>query len=299
MRTLVACAIGFACGIFAFTIAAGIVGSLVAASVIAIIIAAIIAWACRARPFVPIDEAACSRGLKFVALVATVAALVQLTRLAVFMVDPSKPSYSQAPASDWEVRHSCLSAYFVAARAADHVPNIYADSLYTSPDDDPTTVRKALMIGQLAFTLILLVGAGLFVQTVAHLYGEAAFPSSRLLMLSVNPPASGYPASDAEQAMREVLRRLQETPDVERVAIANTRILDGGAAATTLTIQSDHRIVSDGAVARMRVGSGRGALVPFRPQLVQVPEGGPLRGTLRHQPASARGTPAGSSHRQR
>jgi alpha-1,2-mannosyltransferase len=147
MRTLVACAIGFACGIFAFTIAAGIVGSLVAASVIAIIIAAIIAWACRARPFVPIDEAACSRGLRIVALVATVAALVQLTRLAVFMVDPSKPGYSQAPASDWEVRHSCLSAYFVAARAADHVPSIYADSLYTSPDDDPTKVRKALMIG--------------------------------------------------------------------------------------------------------------------------------------------------------
>jgi predicted permease len=117
-------------------------------------------------------------------------------------------------------------------------------------------LRKALMIGQLAFTLILLVGAGLFVQTVAHLYGEAAFPSSRLLMLSVNPPASGYPASDAEQAMREVLRRLQETPDVERVAIANTRILDGAAAATTLTIQSDNRIVSDGAVARMRVGPG-------------------------------------------
>jgi len=147
MRTLVACAIGFACGIFAFTIAAGIVGSLVAASVIAIIVAAIIAWACRARPFVPIDEAACSRGLKIVALVATVAALVQLTRLAVFMVDPSKPGYSQIPTSDWEVRHSCLSAYFVAARAADHAPNLYADSLYTSPDDDPTTVRKARMIG--------------------------------------------------------------------------------------------------------------------------------------------------------
>ncbi|TMQ63799.1 MAG: DUF2029 domain-containing protein [Candidatus Eisenbacteria bacterium] len=138
---------GLACGIFAFTIAAGAVGSLAAAFVIAVIVAALVGWAWRARPLVPIDEAASPRGLKIVALVATVAALVQLARLAVFMVDPTKPGYSQVPASDWEVRHSCLSAYFVAARAADHVPNIYADSLYTSPDDDPTTIRKARMIG--------------------------------------------------------------------------------------------------------------------------------------------------------
>jgi predicted permease len=117
-------------------------------------------------------------------------------------------------------------------------------------------LRKALMIGQLAFTLILLVGAGLFVQTLAHLYDEAAFPTGRLLMLSVSPPDSGYSPSDAERAMREVFRRLHEVPDVERVAAANTRILGGGAASTTLTIQSVDRIVADRAVARMRVGPG-------------------------------------------
>jgi hypothetical protein len=72
------------------------------------------------------------------------------------------------------------------------------------------------MIGQLAFTLILLVGAGLFVQTLAHLYDEAAFPSSRLLMLSVNPPGSGYSPPNADRAMREMYQRLQEVPVVER-----------------------------------------------------------------------------------
>ena len=126
----------------------------------------------------------------------------------------------------------------------------------TLPTGDGLRLRKALMIGQLAFTLILLVGAGLFVQTLAHLYDEAVFPSSRLLMLSVSPPTSGYSPSDAERAMREVYRRLQEVPVVERVAAANARILSGGAASTTLTIQSGHRFVTDGAVARMRVGPG-------------------------------------------
>ena len=116
--------------------------------------------------------------------------------------------------------------------------------------------RKALIIGQLAFTLILLVGAGLFVQTLAHLYGEVAFPSGQLLMLSVSPPESGYSPLDAEQAMREVFRRLQEVPIIERVAIANARILSGGAASTSLTIQSVDRMVTDRAVFRMRVGRG-------------------------------------------
>ena len=115
-------------------------------------------------------------------------------------------------------------------------------------------LRKALMIGQLAFTLMLLVGAGLFVQTLAHLHGEAVFPNSRLLMLSVNPPASGYSAPDAERAMREVFRRLHEVPAVERVAVANDRILAGGGASTTLTIQSVNRTPTDRAVTRMRVG---------------------------------------------
>src|SRR2546426_4752959 len=137
MRTLVASSLGVAGGIFAFTIAAGITGSPAAAAVIALIVAGLVTWACRTRPIIPLDEAACSRGLKIVAAVATIAALVQLARLSVFMVDPSRPGYSSVPSSDWEVRHSCLSAYFVAARAANQVPNIYADSLYTSPDDEP------------------------------------------------------------------------------------------------------------------------------------------------------------------
>jgi len=126
----------------------------------------------------------------------------------------------------------------------------------TVPTGTGLRLRKALMIGQLAFTLILLVGAGLFVQTLARLYDQAAFPTSRLLMLSVDPPDSGYSPSDAERAMREVFQRLQAVPDIERVAAANTRILSGAAASTMLTIQSVERTSTDRAVARMRVGPG-------------------------------------------
>jgi hypothetical protein len=78
---------------------------------------------------------------------ATLVALVQLARLAVFMVDPSQVAYSAVPSSKWEVEHSCLSAYFVSARAASSAPDVYDDSLFTMPNDVPTKPRTARMLG--------------------------------------------------------------------------------------------------------------------------------------------------------
>lgn len=49
------------------------------------------------------------------------------------MVDSSKVQYSVVPTSDWELRHSCLSAYFVAGQAASSGVNIYDNALYSRP----------------------------------------------------------------------------------------------------------------------------------------------------------------------
>jgi len=79
---------------------------------------------------------------------ATVVALVVLGRLTVFMADDARPNYSAFPSSGWEVRHSCVSAYFVAAGAAGEGRSVYRDELYTAPDDDGRGVRKPLMLGR-------------------------------------------------------------------------------------------------------------------------------------------------------
>jgi predicted permease len=117
-------------------------------------------------------------------------------------------------------------------------------------------LRKVLVAGQLAFTMVLLIGSGLFVQTLARLHGNLGFDSTRLLTVSIDPPAKGYSEPDAERAMRDVLERLQALPVVERAAIANGMILTGGAASSSVTIQSDRRFTADRAAARMRVGPG-------------------------------------------
>jgi len=73
--------------------------------------------------------------------------LVVLTRLTLFMVDSSRTSYSVMPSSVFEVRHSCLTAYYVAADVVTRVPDVYALTIYAAPDDDPRLPRKPRTMG--------------------------------------------------------------------------------------------------------------------------------------------------------
>src|SRR6267143_6966478 len=147
MRALVAWSLGIAAGIFGLAAGAGLTGSRWAAILIAAVVAGLVGLLVYRRRIVALDEAACSPGLKAVSGLATIGALVQIARVAVFMIDPSQVGYSSVPTSQWEVQHSCLSAYFVSAQALSSVPNVYDDSLYSMPDDDPAGPRKARMIG--------------------------------------------------------------------------------------------------------------------------------------------------------
>jgi predicted permease len=118
-------------------------------------------------------------------------------------------------------------------------------------------IRKLLVAGQIAFALILLVAAGLFVQTLARLQAKGAgFTTTNLMMFSLDPTAVGHSNERAEGVMREVLRRLRELPEVERAAVANAQMLDGGMAGGPLTVDSGERRVTDRTVFRMRVSPG-------------------------------------------
>jgi len=147
LRALVATSVGIATGTFGFAAGAGLTGSWLAAALIAAVCAGLAALLIHRGRIPALDATACSRRLMIVSGLATLVGLVLLARLTVFMVDPSRVGYSFMPASKWEVEHSCLSAYFVAAQAASSTPNVYDDALYSMPDDDPNGLRKARMLG--------------------------------------------------------------------------------------------------------------------------------------------------------
>jgi predicted permease len=118
-------------------------------------------------------------------------------------------------------------------------------------------VRKLLVAGEIAFALILLVTAGLFVQTLARLHAKGpGFAIDNLMMFSLDPRAAGYPGDQAERTVREVLRRLQEHPEIQRAAVANLPMLSGGMASVNLAVDAGERRLTDRIVYRILAGPG-------------------------------------------
>jgi len=63
-------------------------------------------------------------------------ATVQVVRLTVFSVDPSRTGAAVYPFDQFYVQHSCLSAYFQAAKLGQaRVPNLYDETLYAGSLD--------------------------------------------------------------------------------------------------------------------------------------------------------------------
>jgi alpha-1,2-mannosyltransferase len=125
------------------------------------------------------------RSLLVLSGLATLAALVVLARLTVFMADDARPGFSAFPSSGWELRHSCVSAYFVAAGAAREGRSVYRDELYTAPNDDGKGVRKPLMLGRFGIDVYEYPPPFLLVP-VALRQVLPGFPAFRLLWFVLN-----------------------------------------------------------------------------------------------------------------
>jgi alpha-1,2-mannosyltransferase len=96
----------------------------------------------------PVNATPTARVLLAIAGLATLAGLIAIGRLTVFMADDGRPHLSAFPSSPWEIRHSCVSAYYIAAGAAHDGRNVYRDELYTAPEDNGRGVRKPLTLGR-------------------------------------------------------------------------------------------------------------------------------------------------------
>ena len=110
-------------------------------------------------------------------------------------------------------------------------------------------LRKALVVGQMAFTLVLLVGAGLFAQTLLRLAEQGpGFATSGRVAFRINPRRAGASDEDSSRTIRRVLDELRSLPEVESVGLAGVDLLSGGSWNESMTIEADKRIVTDRAV---------------------------------------------------
>ncbi len=90
-----------------------------------------------------------------------------------------------------------------------------------------SALRKALIAAQVTLSLLLLIGAGLFVKSLTNLRTLGpGFPAERLIGFNIDPGMTGYSSERARQFFRTLTEQLGTLPGVQSVGLAAVRILE-------------------------------------------------------------------------
>jgi predicted permease len=97
---------------------------------------------------------------------------------------------------------------------------------------------RSLLVIQVAISLVLLVGAGLFLRTLQNLrHVDVGFNPQNLLLFRVSPQFNRYDEKKAPILYRDLLDRLPTVPGVGSVAMSQPALLSGSVNSTSIYIQ--------------------------------------------------------------
>ena len=126
-------------------------------------------------------------------------------------------------------------------------------------------LRKAIVTVQIAFSLILVVGAVLFVRTLTVLLEKGpGFDTSSLISFGLDPRRNGYSPLETSQLIRRVHGAIRDSPRTQTSAFARFPLLTGGSWNDPMTIQTDRRIATDRDVNLNAVSPGFFATLGIR-----------------------------------
>jgi predicted permease len=96
---------------------------------------------------------------------------------------------------------------------------------------------KALVVAQVALSLVLLFGAGLFVRTLVNLrHLDIGFNQQNVLLFGLNPTKSGYKEAALNDFYSRVQQRLSALPGVTSATSSWHLLLEGGARGLTISV---------------------------------------------------------------
>jgi predicted permease len=102
----------------------------------------------------------------------------------------------------------------------------------------PVRLRKLLVVVQVALSLLLLVGAGLFVRSLRNLIAQnPGFDTTNLVTFAVDPSLNGYAPDHNKRLAMTLVDRISSLPGVTSASIAGVRVLDGGAWTSSMTVE--------------------------------------------------------------
>ena len=97
---------------------------------------------------------------------------------------------------------------------------------------------QGLVVGQIAVSLVLLVGATLFARSLLNLENQPlGFNQENVLLAHINPRLAGYKPADVGALYRKLLDRLGTMPGVQSVSIASYSPLGGSNSTSSIGVQ--------------------------------------------------------------
>jgi predicted permease len=110
-------------------------------------------------------------------------------------------------------------------------------------------LRRVLVVAQVALSLLLLIGAGLFIRSLHNLMTvHSGYDTTHLISFSVNPERNGYEGVRSKQFGKSLLERVRVLPGVTNAGFASNDLFRGGSWNSGITIEGlpsqDKRVVT-------------------------------------------------------
>lgn len=99
-------------------------------------------------------------------------------------------------------------------------------------------LRKSLVVAQVSLSLLLLVGAGLFLRSLRNLSDLGpGFPVQRLIGFNIDPSLDGYKPDREKIFLQQLTDSISSLPGVQSVGLAAVRILEDNEWDSSMTVE--------------------------------------------------------------
>lgn len=181
--------------------------------------------------------------------IAGVALAVWTDRALIGLLPPSSVPLTISSTPDWRILAFAFAISVVTGIAFGLVPALQStrpDIAGTLKDQAgavlggaSTNTRKSLVIAQIALSLLLLIGAGLFIRSLQKLKElDPGFRATNLLAFKVDPTLNGYPTERTKMFYTHLKENLEGLPGVDSAGLAVMPVMEGDEWDQWVTIDS-------------------------------------------------------------
>ncbi len=108
-------------------------------------------------------------------------------------------------------------------------------------------LRKSLVVAQVTLSLLLLIGAGLFIRSLKNLKSlDPGFKTQNLLTFAIDPPLNGYKPERSREILRQIYESLNALPGVESASLAVVPVMEGNEWDSSVTVDSYQAKATEG-----------------------------------------------------